>query len=98
MHMENSLEVLVALEEAPREQGLLVLECLLRARSNDSLPISVMTILMYLLSIVASYICISNELGLYYQLLSPYLLDRTGNLESAHVLKKRLDKEKELLI
>ncbi len=30
MHMVNSLEVWAALEKAPREQGLLVLECLLR--------------------------------------------------------------------
>ena len=38
--MENSLEVLAALEKAPREQGLLVLGCLLRASSNNSFSIS----------------------------------------------------------
>ncbi len=44
---------------------------------------------MYLLSIVASHLCISKEFGLYYQHLSPYLFDSTGNLESARGLKKR---------
>src|SRR5258706_5475159 len=60
-----------------------------QARSNDSFSISVMTISMYLLSIVASHLCISKEFGLYYQHLSPYLFDSTGNLESARGLKKR---------
>lgn len=71
MHMESSLEVWEALEKAPREQCLLVLEFLPRSRLNDSFSIFVLRILLYLLSIVTSYHCISNELGLYYQPLLP---------------------------
>ncbi len=82
--MENSLEVWAVLEKAPREQGAGP-RMFAQARSNDSFSISVVTILMYLLSIVASHLCISNDLGLYYQLLSPY---NTGNLESARVKKE----------
>ncbi len=68
MHMENSLGVWAALERAPRE--LAGPRMLLTARSNDSFSLSVMTILLYLLSIVASHLCISNGTTNSYRLVS----------------------------